>query len=53
MAFHTKEDVLCYALLPALFKGSPSQIPGRAVTSIPVKQAGIALPDPTQIDGAN
>ena len=47
------EDKLCNALLPALFKGDTSQIPGRAVTGLPVKQAGIALPESTQSNGAN
>ena len=30
-----------------------SQIPGRAITGLPVKQAGIALPNPTQTSGLN
>ena len=47
-AFHPVEKKLRNALLPALFKGDIYQIPGRAVTGLPVKQAGIALPDPTQ-----
>ena len=36
-----------------LFQGSTTQIPVRAITSLPVKQAGIAIPNPTRIDGAN
>ena len=33
--------------------GATSQIPGRAVTSMPVNQSGIALPDPTHTAGSN
>ena len=39
--------------LPDLFKGATSKIPGRAVTGLPVDQAGIALLDPNQTSGAN
>ena len=46
------EDVVQDALLPALFNGDTYQIPGRAVTSLPVKQAGIDIPDPTQTEVA-
>ena len=46
--FQTIEDALHDTFLPALFKGGISQIPGRAVTGLPVKQAMIALPEPTQ-----
>ena len=38
--------------LPSLFQGALSQIPRRAITGLPVKQAGIALPNPTQTAGA-
>ena len=38
---------------PALFQGSMSQILGKAITGLPVKQAGIALPDPTLTARAN
>ena len=40
------EDKLRDAFLPALFKEAPSQIPGRSVIGLPVKQAGIALSGP-------
>ena len=51
--FQLVEDALQDAFPPDLFKGSTSQIPGRAVTGMPFKQAKINLPDPTQIAGAN
>ena len=52
-AFQTMKDELRKVFLPALFKGSMSQIPGRAVTGIPVKQDGIAIPNPNHTAGAN
>ena len=39
--------------LPALFQGATAQIPRRAITGLPVKQAGISLPDTTRAAGAN
>ena len=48
MAFQVVEDALQYIFLPDLFQGSTEQIPGREINSIPVKQAGISLPNPTQ-----
>ena len=53
MTLYPIEGGLRNAFLPDFLKGSPAQIPGRAVTGIPVKQDGIALPDPTQTSGAN
>ena len=47
-AFQPVEDELRKAFLLELFKGDTTQIPRRAFTSLPVKQSGIALPDPTQ-----
>ena len=47
-AFQPVEDALQAAFLLDLSKGATSQIPGRVVTCLPVNQAGIALPDPTQ-----
>ena len=41
------EDTLRGAFLLDLFKGATYQIPGRAVTGLPVKQDEIDLPDPT------
>ena len=37
MEFLPVEDKLRETLLPALFQGDVSQIPGRLITSIPVK----------------
>ena len=34
--------------MPALFQGLGEGKPGRGVTHLPVKQAGLALPDPTK-----
>ena len=34
--------------LPELFEGVGDGAPGRAITRLPVKQAGMALPDPTR-----
>ena len=53
MDFQVVEDTLWDILLPDLFKGAIEQIPGRAITSLPVKQSGISLPDPTRTAGAN
>ena len=46
MVFQAVEDELRDKFLPELFQGATSQIPGRAITGIPYKQAGIALYDP-------
>ena len=53
MTFQEVEDELRDTVLPDLFQGATSQIPGREITGIPVKQAGIVLPDPTWTSGAN
>ena len=53
MAFQPVDDKLQETFLPALFRGATSQIPERAITGRPVKQAEIALTDPSQTDGAN
>ena len=52
-AFQPIDDTLCSVFLRDLSKGDTSQIPGRVVTSLPVKKVGIALPDPTQTFRAN
>ena len=52
-AFHPVEDDLRNAFLTFLFKGSTSQITGRAATVLPVEQAEIALSNPNQTAGAN
>ena len=53
ISFQVVEDDLRYTLIPALFQGDTNQIPGRAITGLPVKQVGINLPHPTQTAGAN
>ena len=52
MAFQVVEDVLQDIFLPSLFQGYTAHIPGREITGLPVKQAGIYLPDPTRTVGA-
>ena len=53
MEFQAVEDELQYIFISALFQGATSQIPGRVITGLLVKQAGIALPKPTQTAGAS
>ena len=53
MEFQAVEDDLLDTFLPELFQGAMYQIPGRAITGLLVKQAGIALPDPNQTAGVN
>ena len=53
MAFQAVEYELQNTILPALFQEATSQIPRRAITNLPVKQAEIALPDQTWTAGAN
>ena len=48
--FHTEEDDLQDAIISSLFKGDTSQ---GVVTGLPVKQAEIYLPDPTQTSRAS
>ena len=47
-AFGPVEEEIAKAFLPALFEGVGNGPPGREITRLPVKQAGMALPDPTQ-----
>ena len=46
-------DALRDIFLPVIFKGTTAQIPRRAITGLPVKQAGIALHNPTRTAGEN
>ena len=48
MASQMVEDALRYIFLPSLFQGGTSYILGRAIPCLPVKQDGIALPEPTR-----
>ena len=53
MDFQGVKDVLWYIFLPALFQGATTQIPRRAMANMPVKQARLALPDPSWTLRAN
>ena len=47
-AFGPVEEEIVTASLSELFKGVGDGAPGREITRLPVKQAGLALPDPTR-----
>ena len=47
-AFRPVEMALKETFVPALFEGLGGGVPERGVTRLPVKQAGLALPDPSQ-----
>ena len=47
-AFDPVEEALREIFVPALYKGLREGVPEREITRLPVKQAGLALPDPTQ-----
>ena len=49
-AFGPVEAALKETFMPALFQGLWEGVPERGVTRLPVKQAGLALPDPSQTD---
>ena len=51
MDFQLVEYALRDIFLLDLFQGAMAQIPGRAITGMMVKQAGIALPDTTWTAG--
>ena len=53
MDFQVVEDTLRDIFLAAIFQGEKTQTPRRAITGLPVKQAVIALPNPTWTMGAN
>ena len=48
IVFQVVEDEMRNTLLPALFQGLTSQNTRMLITRLPVNQAGIALPSPTQ-----
>ena len=52
-AFGPVEEEIAKAFLPALFEGVGDWAPEREITRLPVKQAEMALPDPTQTAPAN
>ena len=45
-AFEPVEEEIEKAYLPALFEGAGDEAAGREIIRLPVKQAGMALPDP-------
>ena len=47
-AFGLVEEALREVFVPALFRGLSEGLPERNYTRLPVKQAGLALPDPVQ-----
>ena len=52
-AFGPVEEEIATAFLPELFEGLVDGSPGRAITCLSVKQAGLALPDPTRTASDN
>ena len=53
MKFQVVEDALRDIFLPYLFQRATAHILVREITGLTLKQAGIALPEPTWITGAN
>ena len=47
-SFEPVEKTLKETLVPALFEGLREGVPEQGVTCLPVKQVGLALPDPSQ-----
>ena len=47
-AFRPVETPLKYTFVPALFEGLGDGVPEQGVNRLTVKQAGLALPDPSQ-----
>ena len=47
-AFGLVEVALKEIFVPALYQGLREGVPERGITRLPIKQAGLALPDPTQ-----
>ena len=52
-AFGPVETALKESFVPAMFEGLGKGVPERGVTRLPVKLAGLALPDPSQIAPEN
>ena len=52
-AFGPVEEVLREIFFPELFKGLREGVPERENTRLPLKQAGLALPDPVQTSPEN
>ena len=47
-AFGPVQEALEEIFMPALYKGLREGVPERGINRLPVKQAGLALPEPTQ-----
>ena len=47
-AFRLVETALKETFVPAFFEGLGDGVPEQGVTQLPVKLAGLALPDPSQ-----
>ena len=52
-AFGLVEKALRETFVPEFFEALGEGIPERGVTRLPVKQAGLALPDPTHMEHDN
>ena len=52
-AFVPVEKSIWETFVPALFEGLGEGVPEQGITRLPVKQAGLALPDPTVMDLEN
>ena len=52
-AFGPVKEEIATAFLPELFEGVGDGSPGRAITCLSVKQAGLDLPDPTRTSPDN
>ena len=52
-AFGPVETALKETFVPELFEGLREGVPEQGVTRLPVKQAGLAIPDPSQTDPEN
>ena len=52
-SFGLVERDLKETFVPELFEGLREGVPEQGVTRLPVKQAGLAIPDPSQTDPEN
>ena len=52
-SFGPVETALKETFVPALFEGLREGVPERGVTGLPIKQVGLALPDPSQTASEN
>ena len=52
-AFGPVEEALKEIFVPALYEGLRKGVPKQGITCLPIKQAGLALPDPPQTASEN